>query len=260
MKLQWFTTLGTLTVGASLFLGSSSASAQAPKAEKPIPKVDPQATALLSKSKAYLESLPAFRVQATTTYDKIVGDNYKLQKSENVDLVLSKPGRIRADIVGDERNQLLVDDGKKLTIYSRPEKYFATMTALPTIRETIDVASDRYGVEFPLLDLVFMAHGEDLGKNVTAAGVIGSGPCGKATCEQLAFRGKLLDWQVWIENGDKPVPHKIVLTTRDKPGQPQYTANLEWDVAPKIDDNTFAFTAPQGAAEMALPKPQGGAK
>jgi hypothetical protein len=218
--------------------------------------VDPQAKALLARSREYLSSLNAFHVRAETTQDVMVGagGDYKLQKAEVVDLVVQRPGRMRIDITGDDRNQLIVDDGKTLTAFSRPEKSYTTMSVLPTLKETLDAASARHDVKVPLVDLMFMAAGEDFASSAGRARDVGPSRCGTAPCEHLAFRGKKVDWQVWIESGDKPVPLKVVVTTRDAPGQPQYTALFAWDPAPKIDDTTFAFTPPPDAMQMGTPK------
>jgi hypothetical protein len=95
-------------------------------------------------------------------------------------------------------------------------------------------------VKLPLIDLMFMAAGEDFGSGVARARNIGPSRCGAIPCEHLAFRGKV-DWQVWIQSGDKPLPLKVVVTTRDAPAQPQFTAVLACDPDPKVDDSTFAF-------------------
>jgi hypothetical protein len=243
---------------ASTVRAQDPSSSGTPKqAEPPAepPPVDPDAKALFERAREYLGSLTTFRVHAETTRDTVVGDKYKLQKAEVVDLTVSRPSQMRVDIKGDERDQLIVDDGKTLWIYSRPEKYYASMSALPTLQQTIDVAAARYGVSVPLIDMIFMASGEDFTKNVTRARDIGPSLCGSRSCEHLAFRGKV-DWQVWIDKGEKPLLLKIVITTRDQPTQPQFSAVLSWDTSPKIDDATFAFTPPEGATQMALPKPK----
>ena len=64
----------------------------------------------------------------------------------------------------------------------------------------------------------------------------------------LAFRGPVVDWQIWIADGDKPLPRKYVITTRGDPAQPQYMVLMSnWNVAPKVSDAMFRFTPPQGA-------------
>jgi hypothetical protein len=216
------------------------------------PTVDPGALSELARSTAFLHGLESFKVHAETTRDKVVGDRYKLQKNETIELVVQHPDRMRAEIVGDDRDQLVVDDGKTLTIYSRPEKYYATMSALPTVHETLDVATARYGIEAPLVDLMQMAANRDLSKDVVAARVIGPSTIDGVVCDHLAFRTKDLDWQMWIERGQKPLPRKIVVTTRGDATAPQYTARMIWDTTPAVVSSQFAFTPPEGATQMAL--------
>ena len=41
-------------------------------------------------------------------------------------------------------------------------------------------------------------------------------------CDHLAFSRDDTDWQVWIEAGERPVPRKLVITSIDLPGTPQF--------------------------------------
>ena len=69
-------------------------------------------------------------------------------------------------------------------------------------------------------------------------------------CDQLAFRQANVDWQLWVEKGARPVPRKLVITTRHAVGDPQFQAVMDWDVQPKLDKATFVFTPPKGAQEI----------
>ncbi|MBV8173453.1 MAG: DUF2092 domain-containing protein, partial [Verrucomicrobia bacterium] len=57
-----------------------------------------------------------------------------------------------------------------------------------------------------------------------------------------------VDFQVWVAQGNQPLPRRIVITYKDEPGQPQFWAHLSnWNLAPVISDALFAFTPPNGA-------------
>jgi hypothetical protein len=195
----------------------------------------------------YLNTLQAFTLRAATSKDEIVGNDFKLRKDGDVTLNVRRPDRLRAEVHGDEADKLLVYDGKSLVVFSQPEKYYATMAAPPTIKETLDVAFKQYGIEFPLTDFLYTATGENLGSGALAAGDIGPSRVAGSDCEHFAFRSPKVDWQIWIEQGDRPLPRKVVLTTRDAPARPQYEAVLTWDVSPHFDDATFTFSPPEGA-------------
>jgi hypothetical protein len=46
-----------------------------------------------------------------------------------------------------------------------------------------------------------------------------------------------------------------VITTRYDVGSPQFEAILNWNLKPKISASTFAFSAPQGVAEIPFDQP-----
>src|SRR5262249_46874413 len=121
--------------------------------------------------------------------------------------------------------------------------------APPTILDALEMLLQKYGVELPLLDVVYAAVGGNLGESILEAGDIGPSRVAGVDCEHLAFRGSKVDWQVWIERGDRPVPRKLVVTTREA-AAPQFIAVLNWDVAPTIHEASFAFAPPEGAMRI----------
>ena len=54
-------------------------------------------------------------------------------------------------------------------------------------------------------------------KEASSGFVVGPSVVGGVKSTHLAFRGAEVDWQIWIENGDKPLPRKYVITTTDGP-------------------------------------------
>jgi hypothetical protein len=211
------------------------------------PAIDAAATETLGRMVEYLRSLPAFTVHAQSSKEEIVNGDFKLQRNLETDVTVKKPDRLRASGVGDEGRRTFVYDGKSLALFLEPDNYLATAPAPATVREMLDVMLERYGVELPLLDVLYVAAGGDLGSTVTESSDIGPSRIAGVECEHLAFRGAKADWQLWIEHGARPLPRKIVITTRDHPRAPQFTALLSWDDSPTIDDSTFQLKPPPGA-------------
>ena len=47
------------------------------------------------------------------------------------------------------------------------------------------------------------------------------------------------------------MPRKLVITYKDEPGFPQYTARLsKWNLQPRLSDHYFHFHPPAGADEI----------
>jgi hypothetical protein len=82
---------------------------------------------------------------------------------------------------------------------------------------------------------------------------IGRGVIDGVECEHLAFRDQDVDWQIWVEVGDRPIPRKYVITSKGVGAAPQYTLRIkEWKTDATIAADAFVFTPPAGATKVAL--------
>jgi hypothetical protein len=211
--------------------------------------VDPKAMAELARSAAYLRSLPAFVLRAEVTRDEVVHDDFKLQRTSNVQIAVRRPDRLRAELSGELGERLFVYDGKSLGVYLKGENYYGSVPAPATLRETLNVFEQR-AIDLPLVDVLFVSMGGQLEPNIKDAGEVGSSLVDGVPCTQLAFRGANVDWQLWVEQGERPVPRKLVITTNDEPTRPQYTAVMRWDVSAPQSEESYKFTPPSGTLRM----------
>jgi len=100
-------------------------------------------------------------------------------------------------------------------------------------------------------DLLLSRSFDEMMADVIDAKDVGRGVIDGVECEHLAFRNTDTDWQIWIELGARPIPHKYVITTKATTGMPQYTLRIkEWrsDVAA----DAFAFKSAEGAKKVGL--------
>ena len=86
---------------------------------------------------------------------------------------------------------------------------------------------------------------------VTEGLVVGEAIIEGVRCDHLAFRAPQVDWQIWIQKGAQPLPRKILITTLDLPNAPQFAVTVtQWNLTPKFDAKTFAFTPPAGVQKI----------
>ena len=117
-------------------------------------------------------------------------------------------------------------DGKSFTLYARRVGYYATVPAPATLRELDDVLADKYGIELPLADLFRFGSPRWNAAGITVAKDIGPSEVGGTSCQHYAFRQGDLDYQIWIQKGEFPLPRKIVITTTSDPARPQFSGHL----------------------------------
>jgi hypothetical protein len=228
----------------------SPAPAQAGQAGQPA--VEPEAIAALSAMGAYLRTLPAFEVVGRATTETVMDDGMKLQFDSTANLKVRRPDRLQVDVANDRKQRQIFYDGKSVTVYGQRLKYYATVAAPPTLRETVDALGAKYGIELPLADLFYWGTEQAPVADIRAAHYIGPATVGSLKAEHYAFRQEGVDWQVWIQAGKTPLPIKLAITASGQPGEPTHTAWLRWNLAPRFTDATFSFRPPPGAMKIAL--------
>jgi hypothetical protein len=232
-------------------IGSPVLAKGARQADAP-PTIDPSAIEALNKMSTYLRSLKAFQVQADVSNDDVLDDGQVIENISKVDLLAAKPNRLRVEVTSDEKHRLFLYDGKNFTVWAMLVNYYATVPAPPTIGELIDQVDDKYGIELPLVDLFRWGTNEDDAKKITAAVDAGPSTVGGVTCEQYAFRQEGVDWQIWIQLGEFPLPRKLVIRTLSDDARPQHRDTLTWNLAPSFNDEAFVFDPPQDAKRILL--------
>ena len=216
------------------------------------PKVEPEAVAALTKMGNYLRSLKQFSVHADTTIDLVTVDNQKLQFPGTADYKVRAPDKLHLDVETPNRHRQLFFDGKQATLWSPDTKMYATVDTPGTIRDLLTRIDERYGLSLPLADLFLWGTDRAPTSDLTAATVLDDNRIGDCQCEHYAFRQPGVDWQVWLQPGDKPLPRRLVITTLDDPTQPQYISTLTWDTNASAPDSAFTFTPGKDANPIRL--------
>ena len=213
--------------------------------------IEPQAEKLLRRMSDYLASRQQFTAKAESTLEVVLTSGQKLQYDSPATLSVSRPNRLHAHRKGDIANQEFFYDGKTLTLYNPRENLYATTAAPPTVDETLDFAREKLDIIAPAAELFYKNAAERMLKESTSGFVVGPSVVASVKCTHLAFRGSEVDWQIWIEDGDKPLPRKFILTSKKVAGEPQFTVIIRnWDVAPKLTNQEFSFTPPKGAKKI----------
>lgn len=216
------------------------------------PTIDPAAMDALNKMGAYLRTVKSFQVTSDVTNDDVLDDGQDIQSSSKVDAVIARPDRMRVQITDDNGSRFFFFNGKVFTVFQQASNYYATVPAPATIGELMDVLSDKYGIDLPLRDLYEWGNNDEDIKKIKSAVDIGPTIINGITCEQYAFRQEGIDWQLWIELGDFPLPLKLVIRTLTDDAKPQHSNTITWNLAPSFSDDAFTFTPPEGAQRIPL--------
>jgi hypothetical protein len=216
------------------------------------PVIAPEAMTALQKMGAYLRTLNQFQIRSAVTTEQVLEDGQKVQLASSIDLIADRPNRMIVNLSSDREQRQYLFDGKEFTIWAPLLNYYATVPAPATIIELLTQVEDKYDIEIPLVDLFRWGADDDSADEITAAKDLGPSVIDGTTVQHFAFRQDGLDWQVWIQNGDHPLPRKVVLTTMTDEARPQHTAVYTWNLAPSFNPEAFTFVPPKDAKRIHL--------
>lgn len=216
----------------------------------PAPDVDPVASELLQDLGQYIDLAQQFTFQADVEVDEVSPRGQKVQYASQVEIAVQHPNRLFASQSGDLHNRTVWFDGDRLTLLERDLNHYVSVDSPNTLSEAIPFLEDR-GVVFPLADFITGNFYQGVIARVQTGDYLGLHRVGDQLCHHLAFTQDNIDWQIWIEDGYQIVPCKLVITYKNLPELPQYTAYFsDWNFSPRLPDRLFQFTPRTGATEI----------
>lgn len=206
-----------------------------------------QARIILMGMATFLSKAPRASVVMHGTYDVVQPSREKLEFGEMRKITLSRPdNRLRVEGARSDGSQVLtVFDGKAITLIDYGSNVYATAPQTGGLDESIIHFVRDLGVQMPLAALLLTRAPEELNARVRSIDYIEKTSLYGAPAHHLAGRTDSVDVQIWIADGDAPVPQRVVLTYRTEPGVPQFRAQFSgWNFAPAISDATFSAAVP----------------
>ncbi|MGH7177325.1 MAG: DUF2092 domain-containing protein [Tepidisphaeraceae bacterium] len=227
------------------------ACAAAPRA--PMHDIDPKADAVLRKMSGTLAAVKQFSYTASATTDQTLDNGQKVQLAKTVKVIVRRPDCIASSIVGDEENLQFMYCKKSVGLTNLRENCYAVAAVPDNIDAMFDTLAEKYGITTPLSDLMFSDPYAVLTERVRTGAYLGLHYVGETKCHHLAFRQEAVDWQIWIEDSEKALPRKVVITYKEVPGHPQFVAVLDdWNLDPQVSDSTFEFKPIPGCKQIEL--------
>jgi hypothetical protein len=169
-------------------------------------------------------------------------------------IVVRRPDRFAAYATGDDGSLDLFYNGKSVSAFWPDSKAYATIAAPSDIRSALDEVLNKLHIDFPLVDLFSDAPDKAFLSGVTAGWQVGTAKIDGVDCRHLFFtqRGGV-DLELWVEKNDAAIPHRLIVTYRLLPGQPDFIAQFtHWNTRIHPSNSEFVFQPPAGAKQIAM--------
>ena len=140
------------TAAAGFALGLLALAATAPL-EVRAEGVDPAAMQILRRMTDYLGSLQRFSLDTQSTYEDVLDSGQKIQYDLSTSVVIQRPNKLRGERKGDLVNQVIVYDGKTLTVFNPKDKQYAVKAVPDNLDDMLHFARDSLDLVPPAGDI-----------------------------------------------------------------------------------------------------------
>lgn len=235
----------TFSLSVALLLGTAGAIAGDSR--------DPRAEALLKKMGEYMGSLKSFSADAHMIEDQIMGDGFKMAVLQSGAIKVQRPDKFHILRTGEPYDQEIFYNGSHLSILDKGLDRYIDIAVTGNLDAVLDAADENFDARLPGHDLFSTDAYASLMEPVEESTYLRAVEVNGVTCRHLAFRSDEVDWQLWILEGDTPLPCRYTITSKWINGAPQYTVSYtNWKLNPVIPSAAFDFTAPDDAKPMTM--------
>ena len=239
--------LGILTpiVGLVFGLGLNSTNGLAAD------EISEDATEILRSMSDYMGSLESFSYTFDADTEVLLTNGQKLQISSSGELKVRRPDGFQFARNGGERSAVIYFDGTTLTFYAEIMNVYYQFESPGTIDDAINNLRDELGIDAAGADLIYADLYDGIMEDVTSADYWGLAVVDGIEAHHLAFREGEVDWQIWVQTGETPLPLKYIITTKWMTSAPQHSYRLhDWNLNPDFDSELFQFTPPEGSMKV----------
>lgn len=213
--------------------------------------IDPAANKILRSMSTYLGGLSAYSVNADVSVEVIDLDGQKLQLSGFAKIAIERPGKLSVTRQGTFADGSITFDGKTLTVSSVEHNAYQEIEGPKTIDDALRSIYFETGLVAPGGDLFYADPYPGLVSGVTSSAYRGKTYVNGVEAHYLTFRVAKVDWQLWVQGGNTPLPLKYIITNKWVTGAPQYVARYwGWNTKPKFGADQFKFSPPKGAKKV----------
>ena len=214
--------------------------------------IGPDARHIMMRMAGFVSKAPKWSVTVHSGYDVVQLDGYKVEWNDVRKVTLVRPDQPRVEGErSDGTRTLLILDGKGITTFDESAKVYAQASHPGSIDDAAVYFVGDLRMRLPLALLLVSRFPEELQQRVQSVEYVEKTMTLGAPADNIVGRTATVDFQLWIAEGDKPLPLRAVLTYQDARGQPQYRAQFsDWNFDIDPSDSLFTFTPPEGANKI----------
>jgi hypothetical protein len=207
---------------------------------------------LLLEMARFVGGTQKYTVALRAGFDVVQSNGQKIEFSERRDISVARPNNFRSEHrESNGRADLLLFDGQTITISAAAAGVYARAPQPGDLDASIVHFVRDLKMRLPIAPLFLSRFAQELESRVREVDYVEQTDVLGPISHHLAGRTDDVDFQVWVRDGEQPVPLRIILTYRTEEGEPQFWADFtDWNLKPRFGRNNFVFEPPEGSSEI----------
>lgn len=236
--------LAFLVPALALIVGLGGCNRGEPASEGVAAGMDPAAAERVKQMSDALTAAKTFRFTTDENRDHIDKDGKRTTQHLTREMVVRRPDGVWFHRVKDGKDLYVWYDGKTITARADSLKVWAQIAMPPTIDAALDSLATTYRFPMPMGDIVYSNPYEAFIGDSTTGRLVGEEQVGSLKCQHFSFQD-VVNFDLWIEEGQRALPCKLDIVYESLEGQPHYSITFTgWDLSPQISDDQFTASIP----------------
>jgi hypothetical protein len=190
------------------------------------------------------------------TFRSYAGSNGELLHiAHTTKTIFRRPDRLSVTVTGDDGSIKILYDSQTLVLYAAEQRQYVSLPVTGGIDRALNLLEERTGTDFPLADLLSDNPAEAVASGITSGGKVGTSTIDGVRCNHFFFvqASDDLELELLLEDNERALPRRFVVTYRSLPGRPIFFADLSnWDFSIQAPDSDFVFQPPVGVTRVEL--------
>jgi hypothetical protein len=236
--------LALVVLALALTVGLAGCKRGEPGSEGSAAGMDPAVAKRVQEMSAALTAAKTLRFTTDETRDRIDKDGKRTTQHLTRETIVRRPDGVWVHRVKDGKDLYIWYDGQTVTARVDSLKVFAQLPMPPTIDATLDSLATTYRFPMPTGDIIYSNPYEAFIGDSTTGRLVGEEQVGSVKCQHFSFQD-VVNFDLWIEEGQRALPCKLDIVYEGLEGQPHYSITFTgWDLAPQISDDQFTASIP----------------
>jgi hypothetical protein len=189
--------------------------------------------------------------QEQPSNDQSAGDEQSADDAPMDSEALDALNRMAETLAQAQGFSVTIRAGKAITVFNPGDNVYGQIEKAGSVDDTVRFVIQDLGMPLPLALMLVTTLPDELDRPLQSIDYVERDTLTPAPTDHLAGRAADVDFEVWLDTGDTPLPQRLAITYKTEEGEPQYRAEFsDWKLNPDVSQVELAFNPPDGAQRI----------